>query len=400
MKLLINASNIHIAGPLQVAISVIHELKHFPDHEYYLYLSAEVENQIDLEQLPANFHIYRFSGYARGKSWLSRGWMLIRRLRRSALLEKVINPDAVFTVFGPIYWKPKSPHLAGYAIPFSIYKESPYFKEVPRFELLKRKLINQIRTQFFLHNTDHLVVETDEVRERMIKSFAINPDRISVVSNTVSNIYYQPAAWSDKITLPPRIPGEVRLITVSANHLYKNLSIIDPVITLFRKLKPELKIKFILTVQPEQLKISKENLKYIHFAGPIKVNECPHLYRQCDFMFLPSLLDCFSATYPEAMKMGLPILTSDLPFARNVCKDAAVYFDPVNPEDIVRKIISVVNDPVKGAKMIAYGKRQLSSFETATSRVEKYLKLAEELMISVRADERGLQNIITTPPLQ
>ncbi|HAH59033.1 MAG: glycosyltransferase [Lentimicrobium sp.] len=392
MKLLINASNIHIAGPLQVAISVIHELKHFPEHEYHLYLSAEVENQIDLTQLPANFHTYRFSGYSRGKNWISRAWLLIRRIQRSAMLEKVINPDVVFTIFGPIFWKPRSLHLAGFAIPFCIYKESPYFTEAPRFELFKRKLINRMRTKLFLQNTDYLVVETEEVKERMIQSFGINSDRIAVVSNTVSNIYHQPSAWSDKIKLPPRIPGEFRLITLSANHLYKNLRIIDPVITRLRMLKPELNIKFILSIQPHQIKISKENLKYVHFTGPVKVNECPHLYQQCDFMFLPSLLDCFSASYPEAMKMGLPILTSDMPFAHNVCKDAAIYFDPVNPKDIALKILSLVNDPVMGAKMVAYGKRQLSSFETATSRVEKYLKLVEKLMMSASSDERGLRN--------
>ena len=400
MKLLINASNIHIAGPLQVALSVIHELKHFSRHEYYLYLSAEVEAQLDLEQFPANFHVYRFSGYAGRKHWVGRSWMAIRRTRRSALLEKVINPDVVFTIFGPILWRPKAPHLTGFAIPFNIYRESPYFKIVPRLELLKRTMINNIRIKLFLLNTDHVVVETEEVSERMKELFSINPNRISVVSNTVSSIYNQPAAWSDKLSLPPRIPGEIRLLTIAANHLYKNLSIIDAVIARLKKLRPELKVKFILTLHQEQLSIAKENLKHIHFTGPVKVNECPHLYQQCDIMFLPSLLDCFSATYPEAMKMGLPILTSAMPFAKNVCGEAAIYFDPLDPEDIARKIISLAENPVLSAKMIAFGKRQLSSFETASSRVQKYLELAEELTISVRADERGLRREVTKASLQ
>ena len=399
MKLIINASNIHVAGPLQVALSVIHELKHFPGHEYHLFLSAEVEEQLDVNQMPSNFYVYHFSGYAGNKLWSNRAWMMLRRLRRSAILEKVICPDVVFSVFGPTFWKPRAPHLAGFAIPFNIYKESPYFKVTGKTELLKRGLINQIRVQAFLKYTNHVVVETNEVRERLIELFKLNPDTVSVVSNTVSSIYAHPAVWCDKINLPPRIPGEIRLITIAANHLYKNLRIIDAVITQLRKLRPELHIKFIVTVKPEQLKISKENSRFIHFTGPVKVTECPHLYQQADYMFLPSLLDCFSATYPEAMRMGLPIITSDLSFAHNVCGQAAVYFDPLDAKDIAEKILSVVDDPVIFAKMVANGKRQLLQFETSTSRTQKYLELAEKLMISTQAAPDELANALTTPPL-
>lgn len=399
MKLIINASNIHVAGPLQVALSVIHELKHFPEHEYHLFLSAEVEEQLDVDQLPSNFNVYHFSGYAGSKLWSNRAWMLLRRLRRSAILEKVIRPDVVFSIFGPTFWKPRAAHLAGFAIPFNIYKESPYFKITGKTELLKRGLINQIRVKAFLKYTDHVVVETNEVRERLIELFKLNPSTVSVVSNTVSSIYAHPAVWSDKINLPPRIPGEIRLITISANHLYKNLQIIDQVIIELRKLRPELNIKFIVTVRPEQLKISARNSSFIHFTGPVKVTECPHLYQQADYMFLPSLLDCFSATYPEAMKMGLPILTSDLSFAHNVCEQAAVYFDPLNAKDIAEKILSVADDPVTFAKMVYNGKKQLSHFETATSRTQKYLELAERLMNSTQASTDELANIITTQPL-
>ena len=51
-------------------------------------------------------------------------------------------------------------------------------------------------------------------------------------------------------------------------------------------------------------------------------------------MILPTLLESFSATYIEAMFHGKTILTSDLDFARDVCGEAAFYFDPLNPQSI------------------------------------------------------------------
>jgi len=58
--------------------------------------------------------------------------------------------------------------------------------------------------------------------------------------------------------------------------------------------------------------------------------------------FLPTLVESFTASYPEAMIMKKPILTSDYQFSRTVCLDSALYFNPYNPIDIVSKITHIV----------------------------------------------------------
>ncbi|MFK2341775.1 glycosyltransferase [Bacteroides fragilis] len=85
--------------------------------------------------------------------------------------------------------------------------------------------------------------------------------------------------------------------------------------------------------------MSEEAKKSIVNLGIIDVSKCPQLYNECDALFLPTLLECFSANYVEAMKMRKPIVTSNLPFATNVCKNAALYFDPMNAHDIVEKFL-------------------------------------------------------------
>ena len=70
----------------------------------------------------------------------------------------------------------------------------------------------------------------------------------------------------------------------------------------------------------------------------------PMCTAQSDAMLLPTMLECFSASYPEAMVMKKPVLTSDLSFARSICGNAAIYFNPFDPADIADKIIGLVND--------------------------------------------------------
>ena len=66
------------------------------------------------------------------------------------------------------------------------------------------------------------------------------------------------------------------------------------------------------------------------------ITECPSLYEQADVMFQPTLLECFSATYPEAMKMQRPIVTTDIEFAHGLCGPAAHYYSPLSAEDAAR----------------------------------------------------------------
>lgn len=400
MRIIINASNVHYGGQLQVAISFITELSQFSIHDYHVFLSVEVDQQIKKDRFPSNFSFYTFSSYSGYSDRFMQKWMSLKRLRRLKLLERVIHPDVVFSVFGPVFWRPATPHVAGFAIPTFVYHDSPYFKTVSGYEKLKRRLMNEVRSRFFLRFVDFLVVETEEVRQRLIHRLNVNPEKIFQVSNTYSRIFNQPEMWSDRVKLPARVPGEIRLVTISANHLYKNLKVVDEVISQIRLRRPHLRFKFILTINRRNLKnLTTANRNYVHFTRKIKVEECPYLYSQCDLMFLPSLLDCFSASYPEAMKMGLPIVTSDLSFAKNVCGDAAVYFNPLNPADIAEKIIQLSEDKVLQARLIAKGKEKLRNFGTAADRAADYLQIAQKAAQSGYTYGRGLRQEINLPAL-
>ena len=122
MKLIINASNVHVGGMLQVAISFINEMVYFTGNEYHIFLSAEVERQISVQCFPDNFRFYSFLAFSGEPGAVKKRWLSYRRLSRLKLLERVIKPDVVFTVFGPTFWKPAAPHTAGFAIPFLLYR--------------------------------------------------------------------------------------------------------------------------------------------------------------------------------------------------------------------------------------------------------------------------------------
>ena len=163
---------------------------------------------------------------------------------------------------------------------------------------------------------------------------------------------------------------------ISHNYPHKNLRIIKKVIPLLRLHK----IKFIITIDDKEYKNMFHGLdKDVINLNPIKINSCPSIYSQCDALFLPSLLEVFSASYLEAMKMKVPILTSNYSFAKDVCGNAALYFDPLNPNDIAEKIIKLENNKKIRLDLIEKGQIRLNRFETSRSRAEKYIKILDKL---------------------
>jgi len=149
-------------------------------------------------------------------------------------------------------------------------------------------------------------------------------------------------------------------------------------------------IKFVLTLDEASFKnLFTEQTDKIINLGPISQKSCPSVYKQCDALFAPTLLETFSAAYPEAMRMKKPILTSEYSFAKDVCQDSAFYFDPLNPGDIVQKIKQLVADSELQSELIKKGSQQLKHFETAQSRAGKYVEICEKIY-QAQLDDKDL----------
>ena len=291
-------------------------------------------------------------------------------------LEKSIAPDIVFTVFGPSYWKPKALHLCGYADGAGYTPNSIAFKQLNFIEYLRTKLLINYKNYFITTTSSFLVVETEVAKNNISKFLSFPKSKIFVVGNTYSGVY-------NKCIKEPRPNNNkfFKLLTLSSYYKHKNLSIINKVSDILNN-EYQLNVKFYLTINHEEYLKNFKETKNIINLGPQLVEDCPKLYNSIDAMFLPTLLETFSASYPEAMIMERPIITSNLDFAHDICGEAALYFDPLDGYDIANKIKTIITDPLLYEDLVEKGKQRLKKFETSRSRAEKYLKCCEEIIKS------------------
>lgn len=370
MKILFNTATLFKGGGVQVAASYIHEFRYFKDHEYAIVLSPPVAKIIDKSIFPSNFTFYDVSSRPATEVFS------FRQPTISALksIEKQFDPDVVITSGGPSYWRPKTFHILGYNLPHYIYGDSPFFDTISLSNRIKRKLKGILIKYFYRRDGDAYIVQTDDVNERL-RSF-LKRANVHTVTNTYSSIYEDDASNEEILERDDR---KLRVLTLSSYYPHKNLEIIADIAKIHsRDLGKGL--EFIVTLPDDDYKkaFPDEIKSFVKNVGPVSPKQCPGLYKACDIMFLPSLLECFSASYVEAMKMKVPIVTTDLPFAKTVCGSAALYYIPLNANDAFYKLKCIGESKEIKEKLIKEGTRQLESFLTAYQRAEKVLNLANK----------------------
>jgi len=295
-----------------VGHSFVSELLQRTDHDYYFVLSSLLRKDFpDVEDSE------RFITHdVKPSVFLS---LSGREKTLDRLLGK-IRPDAVFTVFGPSYWKPRCTHVCGYAKPVYFYPDSPFIQQMPFIQKMRISLLRALHMRDFKRFNQALVVETRDAASRL--GMLLPYKKVHVVSNTYNQVFDQHALWDESLKLP-EFRG-ITLLSITANYKHKNLDIIPEVISYLKERHPSLDFRFVLTLNREDYRsLSEEQARHIVFLGRVSIYQVPSLYKQSDLMFMPTLMECFTATYPESMRMGVPILTSDMPFATDVCGDAA-----------------------------------------------------------------------------
>lgn len=203
--------------------------------------------------------------------------------------------------------------------------------------------------------------------------------------------YSKPRGSAESAPEFPRRAECKYLLSLTRYYRHKNLEILIPVA---RRLKEAgSPIRIITTVEmdqgdgaPEFLEsIRREQLSdWVINIGRVPFKSVPDLYQKVDGLLLPTLLESYSSTYPDSMYFRKPVFTSDLDFARDVCGDAALYFDPLDPESIFRILADTLKDEARLKEKVAIGFQRVQSLPDWMGVTRMYVSELEELVACAR----------------
>lgn len=331
MMTAINATNLHVGGGVQVAVSFLSELSRLPDLACTVDVWASSEVDHNLRELRIDTGV--FNAYSvRDNQGVRQLWNGFNRVLR--------RYDTVFTVFGPLYaLRAPRRSIVGFAQGWIAYPRSDAYALLSTRSRWLARLRFRLQA-FFYQKADRLIVELPHVRDRLRTMGWSNP--VDVVANCISDIFFDPTRWH-----PVSVPctNGIKLGILSRDYPNKNLSIL-PSVKRYLKNEYGLDVAFLVTLSKNEWRSRDEDFRsQILNVGPLSVAQCPSFYKQLDGFVFPSLLESFSASPIEALAMGLPVFASDRPFVRDTCGDAPVYFDPGDPRSIAASIAGYFKAP-------------------------------------------------------
>ncbi|HVO59511.1 MAG TPA: glycosyltransferase family 1 protein [Terriglobales bacterium] len=207
----------------------------------------------------------------------------------------------------------------------------------------------------------------------------------------------------DLITTLKAAEGCVRLLFVSHYNYYRNFETLLRALPRLRKQLAPTPVRLFLTgrlcseMNPgsyqasyaaalvRELGIDEEVVQ----LGTVPYGSLHHLYRACDVYVTPAYAESFAHPLIEAMASGLPIIASDLPVHREICRDAAIYKPTFSPDAFAEAIVDLVRSPERRRCLAEAGQRRSVEFSWV-DHVEQITRIAKQL-----ASARGLPTSLT-----
>ncbi len=215
----------------------------------------------------------------------------------------------------------------------------------------------------------------------LVKRIARKSKKIIAISEFVKNDIAEYAQVSkDKITVTylaadkinepsqplTRLVDKQFIMYVGRPQPHKNLRRLIDAFAIIQKNHPNLYLvlagkKDVLYLQHERY-VKKKGLKNVYFTGFVSEGQLRWLYENTAAYIFPSLSEGFGLPGLEAMVHGAPVVSSNATCLPEIYGGAAVYFDPLDVNDMAVKIDEVLDDKKMRQKLIEAGKKQAGKY--------------------------------------
>jgi hypothetical protein len=177
----------------------------------------------------------------------------------------------------------------------------------------------------FRHNLSFVqmvVVQTGAMWDQMLASYPELEGRVTVVAQPSPSWCQAPVKTYEWLKR-----GRLTLLYPVAGYPHKNHALLNRMNATREAVSG---VEVIVSLSEAELGVLDAPLTWVRNVGRLDPQGCLSAYQNADALFFPSLLESYGLPLVEAMTLGLPVVCSDLPYARWLCGDEAIYFDPLS----------------------------------------------------------------------
>ncbi|MDB3961735.1 glycosyltransferase [Paracoccaceae bacterium] len=365
--ILFNCTINNVGGGLKNSALFIKYILDIGDNNWIFAISEQVERLL----LDLNCKLdHRFKVYTKSPAWsISSRKQLVKMAEKKEVI-------GIYTMAGPTYCKFSKYHIMGIS--------NPYISHFKHADLLRTIAIRKIPEVYariayqIIHSTaaNHFIFQTMESasgfsfrRKIPIQSCTVVPNAVDL--DSFSSFKKEVRSFSEKLPFYIAVPGNpfghkcIQLLVRYALEL-KNMGASN--------------IVFKVTLTDEEFEATIRRQKGYNSTkhmfenfGRVSYTRMKDFYSQADIVFVPSVLETFSATYVEALAAFKPLVVSDRSFAREICGDTAKYVDTFDVTNVASTLLTLARSVTDRNNSITSGGKKLSQF---TNQRERNAQLA------------------------
>ena len=234
----------------------------------------------------------------------------------------------------------------------------------------------------------HFICVSNSTKKDLEQIFPkINPQKISVIYEAAEKKFDEFRKLStheqqQKVSKIRQLYGLSNFIlTQGTREPRKNLERLIKAFGIFKKSHPHSKIELAISGKygwGDDISPPKNNS--VKVLGYIPEKDLVALHASATCLAYPSTYEGFGLPIIKSMKVGTPVITSNLSSLAEVAGSAALLVNPTNTQEIVKAITQIVTSPSLRRTLINRGFRQAAKFswtKTAKETLAVYTKVYE-----------------------
>ena len=214
----------------------------------------------------------------------------------------------------------------------------------------------------FLKKAKSIATVSEFSKHDILHHYKTDTDKINVVYSAAKEIFRPVAIEIAEETKNKYTKGMEYFLYVGAIHPRKNLVNLLKAFSIFKK-RQKSNIKLVLAGRLawkyDFFIQNLKNYKYrddVIMLGYVSEDELVKIMASAYALVYPSLLEGFGVPVLEAMKCNVPVITSSRSSMQEIARDAALYADPENFENIAENMMRIYKDENLRKELIEKGK--------------------------------------------
>lgn len=374
MKLIIDAVGASTGGNITILNNILYYLSE---------IDAKLQITVYIETTPAEkYFIFKNEN------------IIIKTVKNKSLIGKIMwqqfglhkqvqkyDVDVILSITNIGSFFPKVPqvvyfHQALLFIPNKQFFSFFNLSYIIRFKVLKLFVV----LGFF--KAKAIVVQTNFIKQSISTELSGIKDKVHAIYSGAPKVFgEQVSNWM----VPIDIKEEFKILYIAHPAEYKNFDILFEAAKLAKE--KNIKFKFLLTldqfseneryqnfINQYMNKIAEYKIDdYVYFIGSLKNSaEIKDAYLFSDVVIHPSFVESFPQTFTEAMQYGKPLISVDLPYAKEIVGDASLFFSATDAAGLLNAIEKYISDKNLLSNMALKSKERIQTFEPLERWAELY----------------------------